>query len=153
MVVQMMAGGGMMSAGVSQPAGTVTLSGQIVSSIWTDEVGIRFNSDGTIDELIGVTYTQIDTGTDWIIPNGDAPDLFEVMTDNWLDSGGAGDGFNNAAAAEGVWIALTSNRLWSVKGQAPGGADSNAMSFDAHIRWNGGATIDSGAYEIVSEGE
>lgn len=138
--------------GPTIPSGTVTLSGQTVFGIDTEIVGIRFNSDGTVDQRVGATYTQIDTGTDWIIPNGDAPDLFQVMTDNWMDLGGAGGGFNSAAAAEGVWVALTSNREWNVLAVGPDGADSNRMTFDAHIRWNGGSTIDSGAYDIESNG-
>jgi hypothetical protein len=134
-----------------EPSGTVTLSGEVVFGLDTDVVGIRFNSDGTVDKRIS-TYTQIDSGTDWIIPNGDAPDLFEVMTDNWVDLGGAGNGFNSAAAAEGVWVALTTNREWNVQADAPDGSSSAKMTFDAHIRWNGGATLDSGAYSIESNG-
>lgn len=135
-----------------QPAGTVTLSGENVNDPGESgvEVGIRFNSDGTVDRMVDGTPTQADSGTDWIIPNGAAPDLFEVMTDNWADIGGDPSGFENSAANEGVWIALTSNRLWSVLATASGGANSNEMTFDAHIRWKGGATIDSGSYYIDS---
>jgi len=136
----------------TQPGGTVTLSGQSVFGTDTQIVGIRFNSDGTVDQRVGGTYTQIDTGTDWIIPNGDAPDLFEVMTDNWMDLGGAGNGFNSAAASSGTWVALTSNREWNVLADGPDGSSSARMTFDAHIRWNGGSTIDSGAYDIESNG-
>jgi len=143
--------GGYHSKGSGGGDGAVTLSGEFVSSVWTDEVGIRFNSDGTIDSKIGATYAQVDAGTDWIIPNGDAPGLYEIMTDNWNDIGGDTKGFENAAAAEGVWIALTSNREWTVKGTASGGADSNIMQFDAHIRHNASQPLASGAYEIESE--
>ena len=32
--------------------------------------GIRVNADGTIDKRIGAVYTQIDSATDWGVPNG-----------------------------------------------------------------------------------
>lgn len=140
-------------AAASQPGGTVTLSGELgIFGIDTERVGVRFNADGTIDKRIGATYTQIDAITDWIIPNTDAPSLFEVMTNNWVDTGGAGGGFSQVAAAQGVWISLQFNREWNVLAAGPDGADSNAMTFDAHIRWNGGAIIDSGSYSVESNG-
>jgi hypothetical protein len=134
------------------PNGILTLSGDLtIFGTDTQVTGVRFNSDGTVDKRIA-TYTQISPTTDWIIPNGDAPDLFEVMTDNWVDVGGSGGGFNQVAAAEGVWIALTSNREWNVLAAAPDGSSSSAMTFDAHIRWKDNATIVSGSYRIESNG-
>jgi hypothetical protein len=133
-------------------SGTVTLSGELgIFGLDTDIVGVRFNTDGTVDNRIS-TYTQIDSGTDWIIPNSAANGSYEVMTDNWADTGGSGGGFNAAAAAEGTWIALTANREWNVQAVGPMGADSSKMTFDAHIRFNGGATLSSGTYSIESNG-
>lgn len=143
--------GGFMNQGDGPAAGNVTVSGENVNSVWTDKVGIEFRPDGKVYKLVGSTYTQIDVTTDWIDPPGDAGPLYEVMTDNWVDIGGALDGFLDEAAAEGVWIAITSARLWSVKGVGSGGADSNGMQFDAQIRFNGGAELDSGPFEILSE--
>ena len=134
-----------------QPSGVVTLSGEIVTDDTGLKVGIRFAAGGVVSKLIGGVYTQVDTGTDWIIPQADAPDLFELMTDNWVDTGGAGDGFEDEAAASGVWVPMASSRLWSVLAAGIGGSNSNGMDFDAHIRWNGGATLDSGAYSVTSE--
>lgn len=136
----------------SGQSGVVTLSGELgVFGLDVDIVGIRFNTDGTVDKRIS-TYTQIDVATDWIIPNTAANGSYEVMTDNWVDTGGSGGGFNAAAAAEGVWVALTANREWNVQAVGPDGADSSAMTFDAHIRFNGGATLSSGSYAIESNG-
>lgn len=137
---------------VGSAPGVVTLSGEIFSDVAEngDIVGIRFHSNGKVETRLDATYTPIDTSTDWVIPNTAAPSLYEVMTDSWVDIGGAGDGFNSAAAAEGVWIALTIARQWNVQAAGEGGSSSNGMQFDAHIRWNGGAIIDSAAYEIYS---
>lgn len=133
-------------------SGVVTLSGELgIFGLDTQLVGVRFNTDGTVDKRIA-TYTQIDSGTDWIIPNTSASGSYEVMTDNWADTGGSGGGFNAAAAAEGTWIALTANREWNVQAVGPMGADSSKMTFDAHIRFNGGATLSSGTYSIESNG-
>ena len=133
-------------------SGVVTLSGELgIFGLDTQLVGVRFNTDGTVDKRIA-TYTQIDVSTDWIIPNTAASGSYEVMTDNWADTGGSGGGFNAAAAAEGVWIALTANREWNVQAVGGTGADSSKMTFDAHIRFNGGATLSSGTYSIESNG-
>jgi len=130
----------------------VTLSGELgIFGVDTDIVGVRFNTDGTVDKRIS-TYTQIDNATDWIIPNTAASGSYEVMTDNWVDTGGAGNGFFQVAAAQGVWIALTSSREWNVQADAPDGASSSKMTFDAHIRFSGGATLSSGTYSIESNG-
>jgi hypothetical protein len=147
-----MMAGGYYSVGNGGGGGAVTLSGDLtIFGLDTQIVGVRFNSDGTVDNRIA-TYTQISASTDWIIPNGDAPGLYDVMTNNWVDVGGSGGGFNAAAAAEGVWVALTSSREWNVQAVGAAGADSSAMEFDAHIRHNGSQIITSGSYRIESNG-
>ncbi len=130
--------------------GTVTLSGENIESVWTDEVGIRVNADGTIDSKKGATYAQIDAGTDWIIPNGDASSLHEVRVTSVTDTGGCVCGWESAAAADDTWISLGSNRQWSVKGAGSGGADSAGMLFTLEIRWNGGAALASTVYTVDS---
>ena len=88
---------------IGDPGLTVTLSGEIHNDPGESgiEVGIRFNSDGTVDSLLDTTYTQIDTTTDWLAAadRGSAPGLYEVMTDNWADIGGDPSGFENSAAS------------------------------------------------------
>lgn len=133
-------------------AGVVTLSGETVSTVSEEKAGIRVNTDGTIDKIEGGTTTQIDTGTDWIIPNGAAHSLHEVRVTNVVDTGGDPGPWTDQAAADDIWIAITSNRFWSVQAVGPGGADSHGADFDLEIRFNGGAALASFAYSLFSEG-
>jgi hypothetical protein len=49
----------------------VSLAGFAISyeTAGGDTVALRINSDGTIDQGKGGVYTQINSGSDWIIPN------------------------------------------------------------------------------------
>lgn len=59
--------------------------------------GVRVNADGTIDKITGTVaspiYTQIDSATDWVIPNGNATgdERFKCTDNNAnLDAGTTG---------------------------------------------------------------
>jgi len=94
--------------------GVVTLSGETISHIVDDplnaEVGIRFNADGTVDKKVGGTFTQIDTGTDWIIPNSAANAGYDVGY-----TGKTGSAFTTEAAAEDTTVNTGANRLWTLQ--------------------------------------
>jgi len=138
----------------AQPAGTVTLSGETIAyarnSATTSIVyaGVRINTDGTIDKrgFKSGTYSQIDSGTDWIIPNGDANEYFEVYCQVNSESGA---GLASSASLEGVWLPLTSNRLWYVAKSGADGTDTANITIS--IRYNGGATIDSAVYALSAQ--
>jgi len=121
-----------------------------IDEIAGSQVSIRFVSDGTVDAIELGTF-QIHASTNWVIPNGSAPGLYEVMTDNWADIGGCGGGFSQSSGAEGAWVALTSSRTWGVTACGVGGSNQSGMSFDAHIRYNGGSTLASASYTVSSE--
>jgi len=91
--------------------GVVTLSGETISDIVDDpanaEVRIIFRADGTIDKYEGGVTTQIDAGTDWIIPNGAANAGYDVGY-----SGLTGGVFTTESAAEDTTINLGADRTW-----------------------------------------
>lgn len=133
--------------GASQPTVTVSgeagISGTDVSAPYDARAGVRFNSDGTVDSYsfdgATLTLTQIDTATDWVIPNSAAPDDYEVQcTDNNANLAGGSD-------TSGSYIVLTSNRTWYV--QVTVAASSANLDVDVGVRkGNSGSAIDSGNY-------
>ena len=127
------------------PTGVVTLSGQVIGdgvpSPDPSSAKVRINTDGTVDEFknaIGA-WAQIDSGTDWIIPNGDASSLYEVKLDVTTgDAPNSGD-----SESTGTWLALSADRIWGLDS-----IGSNAGDWTISIRYNGGAVIDTGLYEM-----
>lgn len=123
--------------------GVVTLSGQTVSStsLGTAIAGVRFNTDGTVDQNKGGFYTQIDSSTDWIIPNGGASSDFDVrlvsVTGAALDTG----------PATGTWVNLGTNREW-LQIRSTNGTDSSTCVFA--IRYKGGGDLDTGTYTLTA---
>lgn len=85
--------------------GKITVSGETgISDTIFGAVSVSLNTDGTIDKVEGVTNTQIDAATDWVIPNilgstgrhqakwsmvsGDTPDTGNMSSaDTWYDLG------------------------------------------------------------------
>ena len=125
-------------------SGTVTVSGETIShtSLGTATAGIRFNTDGTVDKLTGSTYTQIDVATDWIIPNGAAPDDYEVRLES-----NSGDAFD-AGAAVGVWVAFSIAREWK-QIRSTDGTDTNTAVFGIRKGGAGGA-LDTGSFVFTA---
>ena len=141
-----------MLAQMAGPNPLVTLSGQTVSDVEFGRVctaGIRFNSDGTVDELVDSTYTQIDTTTDWIIPNAAASTDFDVRITSvtWNSSS---TGFLTEAASEDTWIDLGSNREWSVRDTDSSGSGDKDVQFTVEIRNGAGVTVDTGSYRLIA---
>jgi hypothetical protein len=128
----------------------VTLSGESCSdggtAPGTVTCGFRVNSDGTIDQQEGGLYTQVDSGTDWVIPN-DADATFHVrFTQTGYNETGSGDA--TATGTLNTWLALSSNRELTLDG-------TTAMFQDLDAEWtvtieisdDGGSTVlDSGTY-------
>lgn len=85
---------------------TITVSGETVSEAAPGHAiaGIRFNSDGTVDGHSLVSgYYQVDSGTDWRIPNGSGAGYHVRAT---LDSGDTPTGTLSS------WLALSTSREW-----------------------------------------
>jgi hypothetical protein len=130
--------------------GTVTVSGEVVThlvgSSGTAIAGIRFNSDGTVDKRVGGTYTQIDSGTDWIIPNGDADSTYDVSYT------GASGTWSVQASTEGTWTNLGADRLYYVT--ATGGTGiPKSITCTFNIRKDGGSVIDSASFTCTATSE
>ena len=108
----------------------VTLSGESISDIQLDPTNatasLRFNTDGTVDKVLTGGTTQLDTATDWIIPNGAAGDGtgYEVGY-----TGTPTDAFTAAAAAEDAWVDLSTARTWSYTTSANETLQSGNLTF------------------------
>ena len=105
--------------------------------------GIRFNADGTVDEYVGGSFSQIASATDWIRPTDEASSLYEVAY--W---GASGEPFSVQASSEGSWINLGSDRLYYMRADSGEGANSITCTFG--IRYDGGSVIDSATFTITA---
>jgi len=124
---------------------TLTLSGETVyspSNGSTATAGIRVNTDGTIDSLKNATYAQIDSTTDWIVPNSAA-----LSTDEVRVTGVTGT-FTSSPGADGTWFDMSVAREWTVEQATVG---TKQTTFTLEVNRAGGATEDTGAYSIESE--
>ena len=126
-------------------AGTVTVSGEVIvgaTSVGTAKAGVIFRAAGKVAKTVNGTETQIDSGTDWIIPNGDANSLYEVRyiggTETWTVK----------AANQNIWADLSVDREWRVDNGA-GGITANIVTFE--VRFNGGLVEDSATYNCRAD--
>jgi hypothetical protein len=136
-------------AGTIVAGGVVTLSGESgindsdTSSPFDARAGIRIRQDGTIDKYKlnapGAGYTQLDSATDWIIPNTAASTDYQVKLD--VTSGTPAGGLSDST---GTWLAMTSDREWIA--QATGNPQNITINWTLRIRKGTGAEIDNGVY-------
>lgn len=128
----------------------VTLSGETVehsvSSPSNAIAGIRFNADGTVDRVVGGTPTQVDSATDWVIPNGAAPGAYEVrFTSLTGDAPTVTD-----STAEDAWYPFSSGNFYLSLQEF--GTGLQACSFTIEIRLgSSGSAIASGSYNLTAE--
>lgn len=92
-----------------------------LAATYDTSVGIRFNTDGTIDtglEKDGAGMVWTNAGN-WITPAGDATADYDVRFTSFNGTGG-GD-WTSEAAADDIWIALvTATRTWIMNSIASG---------------------------------
>lgn len=134
----------------SQSTAVVTLSGQTISTTGTGQssayAGIRFNTDGTVDEFKSHgagSWVQIDSATDWIIPNAAASNAtYHVRVQSTPPT----DDFTTKPGANGTWFALTggsgANREWGVEdfdGAIETAVNTGNVTFE--ISDDGGSTV------------
>ena len=132
----------LIQAAVGGTSAVVTLSGESINGLdgTTSYAGVRINTDGTVDENVDAAYSQIDTATDWVIPNSfSSKKTYHVRAteDSW-NSNGTRNG------TMGSWLQLSSNREWYIENSIVGNADwtiTIAISDDG-----GSTTIDTGQY-------
>ena len=126
----------------------VTVSGQTITPAPVADPGnakatVIFNADGTVDQNRNESVTQIDSATDWIIPNEKASGDYDVRY-----TGLTGDALDIAAAAEDAWIALSSDREFGLTQTVIGTKDTTVT---IEIRGPDGSTIDSASYRFITE--
>lgn len=135
-------------ASVHAGGAVVNLDGETISFSSTNNrwAGVRINTDGTVDRRGGTTsnYTQIDTTTDWIIPNGAANSSYEVYC---AVNSTSGNGLDAGSASTATWLALSTNREWFCNRTTVGTDNANIT---ISIRYNGGSTLDSGTYDLTA---
>lgn len=128
---------------------TTTLSGEFVSA-WElgaqSTAGIRFNSDGTVDKNDDGTYSQVDSATDWIIPNASAPSDYQIR----VTATPPGNDFTSEPAVPGTWVTLDSNREWQVQTSSPSSFLDTGY-FTVEIRKGSGPVEASGSYRLRAE--
>ena len=136
----------------SASGGVVTITTGSISDPTTNRTstaGVRFHSDGRIQKLVNTTRTQINASTDWIIPNGDADNTYEVRANyNWIE----GSTWLSEPVAENTWIDLGTLREWSVQDTAaPPGLGTKEVAITFNIRKDGGATLATGIITLTAD--
>lgn len=116
-----------------------------VSNVATT-VGLRVNSDGTIDRHRNGSYSQIDALTDWIIPNSAASDKTYHVKGDWT-----GDSLLAGSAATGTWLNVSTNPHWLLRDTtADDGAQTGTLTLS--ISDDGGSTtLDSATYAFSAD--
>jgi hypothetical protein len=107
-----------------------------------------FNADGTVDERdnFGVN-TQINSGTDWVIPNSAAPGSYRIRHTSAVGDTGA---FTPAGVLN-TYIALTSNRIYRVTDTTTvfGG---QSVTYGIEID-DGSVSQDTGSFTLTADRE
>ena len=134
-------------------AGSVVMTGQTNSNfvfggtVWA---GIRFNADGSIDEqgTGAITYNQVDPGEWWSLePDGSIGASYDVRA----TSTGGGT-WNQAAAVDNAWVALSTARQWNVSVLTKFSPDVQSAWRVFEIGPTGTATADdSSTYSCTAE--
>ncbi len=142
----------LIAAAVGSGGANVTLSGEFITRIVTSPTNalssVIVNTDGTVDKFSG-SQSQIDSATDWIIPNSSASTEYEVRITNVVwQSSGDGESFSSAFEVEDTWKALTGNATWQITQSNDTGA-TKEVDFDLEIRLgSSGSAVATGAYTL-----
>ena len=133
----------MLNTVMQAPPAVVNLDGQPIthnSGGSGARAGIRFGSDGTVFRRVGVTYTQIDSTTDWIRPVSYASSIYRVRCTNKSVTA-----WTVEAAAEDVYVDLSVNREWRLD-ELGGGIETIVCDFEIELN---GATLASAQYTFT----
>lgn len=147
---------GMLAGGFfSQDSGgsdTVTLSGEATVGFETSPTDsyarIKVDNDGNVYESVDTgtaSWTQVDTGTDWVRPTTSAPGLYEVRFT------ASNNTPTSSTVAEDVWHSLSSGDF--IVYNSITGTGQKSSTFTIEIRYDGGSVLDSASYTITAEVE
>lgn len=85
----------------------ITVSGRFIDHSVingnTARAGVRVNVDGTIDKVEGTVFTQIDSSTDWRIPNANGAGYWVQFTKGIFDPA---PNYNPDTTTLGTWYEL-----------------------------------------------
>ena len=113
------------------------LNGESVSNVLTNVAAIRIGLDGIVEKRDFGGLAQIDSATDWVIPNETADGDHDVRYTNLT-----GDALTTFPAAEDTWIDLSADREY--------GMASGTCTFDIEIRDPLGTTVASDSYTLLA---
>jgi len=138
---------GMRGAGA---VGVVTLSGETITHNTLDptvaQAAVVVSTDGKMYKDVSGGNIQIDSATDWIIPNQRANTTYQVRVTSvvWNDAGD-GASFTTNFAADDVWAAITADAEWQITQSVVGQKD---VTFSLELRSGSGATLASTSYTL-----
>jgi len=139
---------GILSGGITLSGGSGgTVLQTDPSSTYDSTVGIRFNTDGTIEtgkSLDGAAITWSPAGT-WINPISAADGTYSVRFTNKVQDLGVGD-WSAEAAADDTWIALSAQRVWTSNKTAAG---ERKFTVDFEVRKTAGPPPVTGSSQWV----
>ena len=138
--------GSISASGQTPVAAVFSISGETINhtvTVGTAIAGVRFNTDGTIDRLVNITYTQIDGATDLVIPNSALLATDEVRLQ-------ANDGTATfSGASVGTWVAFSTNREWTYE-RSTDGTDTGNWTFEVR---RGSDRLTSGIMNVTADNE
>ncbi len=105
-------------------------------------VGIRFNTDGTVEtgkSVDGAAITWSAAG-EWIDPNAQADSTYSVRFTNF--NGASGGDWTTEAAADDAWIGLGSQRVWLMNSTS---FETISFTTDFEVRRTSGAPPATGS--------
>jgi len=115
---------------------------------------LKIDADGNVymgDAVNGaaISYTQVDTGTDWIRPAAAASSLYEVRVTSVDHNAGSdnGSGWDVSPGTDGDWFTLDTDRIWNTNETTVG---SYSTTFTVEIR-RGSTTLASASYALNIE--
>lgn len=129
---------------------TVTVSGEVISHSVangnTARAGIMVRADGTLDKREGLSFTQIDTSTDWVFPRRSSNDIGDDYHVRFEDSAIL-DPLHGAALD--TWHALTSDREVYLEHSTTDTQETQSVT--VKISDDGGTTtLDSGTFSLTA---
>lgn len=128
-------------------SGVVTVSGENVSATINTPTGaqsrITFKADGTVTKTENIIETQVDSLTDWIIPNSSANSGYEIRYTLFSGNGVI------SSLSEDVWSALDQNHSITLT-RVGSNVGTSTCTFTIEIRFSGGPVLDSAIYSLTS---
>lgn len=130
-----------MAGALQTPVVDSVLVNDATYSIENSLCSFTLNSDGTISIAADETQPSGLGDSRWIEPTSSAPGLYEAQATVVSGSG---------TGTTGSWLALTTNRTWSVFRSPRAGSGTDQFIIDIEIRLNGGSTLTTGRIDLSS---